>query len=76
MCSYRLIAVGLTATALFWSALLGAQSKSKAKAEKILPIGYGGGKIIGVDEEEKTFTLRIFGASPVITFKPGNPASC
>ncbi|MCI0379929.1 MAG: hypothetical protein L0215_20295 [Gemmataceae bacterium] len=76
MCSIRLIAVGLAATGLFWSAPLGAQSKSKAKAEKIVPIGYGGGKVIGVDEEEKSFTLRIFGASPTITFKPGNPASC
>jgi hypothetical protein len=42
----------------------------------MIPIGVFGGKVLEVNEEGKSFKLRVYGTTPVLRFTPGNPTAC
>ena len=46
------------------------------KKERLLAIGVFGGKVLSVDEDGKSFLLRVYGQTPDLRFIPGNPAAC
>jgi hypothetical protein len=49
--------------------------KPPTKKEKLVAIGMYAGKVLEVDEENKTFKLRVQGKTGTPTFRPGNPSS-
>jgi hypothetical protein len=52
------------------------QDRKSSAEEKLYPIGSFAGKILKVAADGKEFTLRVYGKSAEVTFRPGNPASC
>ena len=53
-----------------------AKKPEKPKSEPLHRIGAFAGKVLKVEDEGKTFTLRVFGQTAQPTFHPGNPSSC
>jgi hypothetical protein len=55
-----------------------AQSKETQKPapQNLHAIGAFGGKLLSVEEDGKTFVLRVYGQTAKPQFVPGNPASC
>jgi hypothetical protein len=52
------------------------RSTRPTRPERMIPIGVFGGKVLEVDEEGKSFKLRVYGTTPVMRFTPGNPEAC
>jgi hypothetical protein len=52
------------------------KSSEKPKSEPLHRIGAFAGKVLNVQDEGKTFTLRVFGQTTQPKFTPGNPSSC
>jgi hypothetical protein len=73
--SHRLLGGGLLVlAAMLASASAQTDNKPKAK-ERYFKIGLYAGKVLAVNEEKKTFKLRVRGTTPVPVFTPGNPTS-
>jgi hypothetical protein len=54
------------------------QSKETQKPapQNLHAIGASGGKVLKVEDDGKTFVLRVYGQTAKPQFIPGNPASC
>jgi hypothetical protein len=72
--SRKLIGGLLALAAMLVPATAQTDSKPRAK-EKFFKIGLYAGKVLSVDEDGKTFKLRVFGTTPVPRYTPGNPTS-
>jgi hypothetical protein len=71
--SGKLIASGLLALVAM---LASAQTdKSPGPKEKFFKIGLYAGKVLAVDEDARTFKVRVFGNTAVPRYVPGNPTS-
>jgi hypothetical protein len=46
------------------------------KKERLSAIGVFDGKVLSVDEDGRSFLLRVYGQTPDPKLIPGNPAAC
>jgi hypothetical protein len=72
--SRRLLGGGVLALAAML-APASAQTDSKDKPKTFFKIGMYAGKVLDIDEDARTFKLRVMGQTPTPRFTPGNPTS-
>jgi hypothetical protein len=73
--SRKLLGTGMLALVAMLAAA-SAQTDSKARpSQRYFKIGLYAGQVLAVDEEAKTFKLRVHGTTAVPRYVPGNPTS-
>ena len=49
--------------------------KKPAPQEKMYNVGAFAGKVLDIDEDDKSLKVKVYGKTAVPTFSPGNPRS-
>jgi len=73
--SSKPIAGGLLALVATLASASAQTDKSPGPKEKFFKIGLYAGKVLAVDEDARTFKVRVFGNTAVPRYIPGNPTS-